>query len=88
MTDTWLPDPKVTPAMPPVKAPRRTAQTLLLPENYLEVGLTPDEREIVVNVPAAPGAGAHHLVFSPAQARHLAKLLLRKADECEPERTP
>ena len=56
-------------------------QELLLPQNYLEVGLTPDEREIIVNVPAVNGDGAHHLVFSAYQARRLAKLLLRKAEE-------
>jgi len=27
--------------------------------------------------------GVGHIVFSPAQARHLARLLLRKADECK-----
>jgi hypothetical protein len=64
------------------RAQARPSQDLLRPENYLEVGLTPDEREIVINHPAASREG--HIVFSPAQARHLAKLLLRKADECKP----
>lgn len=63
----------------------RPTQELLRPENYLEVGLTPDEREVVINHPDlhVDAAGIGHIVFSPAQARHLAKLLLRKADECK-----
>jgi hypothetical protein len=57
---------------------------VLLPEKYLMVGLTPDEREVIINHPdLQPDAnGVGHIVFSPAQARHLARLLLRKADEC------
>lgn len=64
----------------------RPSAELLTPENYLEVGLTPDSREVVINHPdLKPDAnGVGHIVFSPAQARHLAKLLLRKADECTP----
>lgn len=58
----------------------RPAQELLRPENYLEVGLSSDEREIVINLPQT---GEQWITFSPAQARHLAKLLLRKADECK-----
>ena len=58
---------------------------VLLPEKYLEVGLTPDGREVIINhpdlLPDANGVG--HIVFSPAQARNLARLLLRKADLCE-----
>lgn len=60
---------------------------VLLPEKYLEVGLTPDGREVIINHPVDPETvrlGMGHIVFSPAQARHLAKLLLRKADECDP----
>jgi hypothetical protein len=60
---------------------------VLLPEKYLEVGLTSDGREVIINHPVDPETtrlGSGHLVFSPAQARHLARLLLRKADECEP----
>lgn len=60
---------------------RRPTQELLRPENYLEVGLTPGEREILINI---PDVGEQWLTFSPAQARHLAKVLLRKADECKP----
>ena|ERR1700733_3346690 len=66
---------------------RRPSQELLRPENFLEVGFTPDEREIIINYPvdlATIAAGAGHLVFSPAQARNLAKILLRKAEECKP----
>lgn len=59
-------------------------QELLRPENYLEVGHTPDGREVVINHPnlLTDSRGVGHIVFSPAQARALAKLLLRKADEC------
>ena len=61
-------------------------QTLLTPENYLEVGLTADGREIVINHPhlSVDSNGVGHIVFSPNQARHLGRLLLRKADECKP----
>jgi hypothetical protein len=72
-------------------AARKLLRTLvepevLRPERYLEVGLTPNEREIVINHPdLQPDAhGVGHIVFSPAQARHLARLLLRKAEECKP----
>lgn len=58
---------------------------VLLPEKYLEVGLTPDGREVIINhpdlLPDANGVG--HIVFSPEQARNLARLLLRKADLCK-----
>lgn len=68
-----------------------TIGELLPPEKYLMVGLTPDGREIVVNIPmpiadieASLARGGHHIVFSADQARGLARLLLRKADECKP----
>ena len=59
---------------------------VLLPEKYLLVGLTPDEREIIINHPniQTDANGAGHIIFSPEQARHLARLLLRKAGECKP----
>jgi hypothetical protein len=65
---------------------RAAVGELLLPKKYLEVGLTPDEREVVINHPdlQPDSRGVGHIVFSPAQARHLAKLLLRKAGECKP----
>lgn len=52
----------------------------------LEVGLTADGREIVINHPALqPDAnGCGHIVFSAKQARALAALLNRKADEVDP----
>jgi hypothetical protein len=63
----------------------KLSQTLLRPEKYLEVGLSIDSREVVVNHPLQPHeSGIGHIVFSPAQARAFAKLLLRKADECRP----
>lgn len=58
------------------------AGELLRPDKYLEVGLTPDEREVVVNFPGDAYTPAHHTVFSADQARSLARLLNRKADEC------
>ena len=62
-----------------------TVSSLGCPENCLEVGLTPDGREVVINHPdLQPDAnGCGHIVFSPQQARWLAKLLMRKADECQ-----
>lgn len=69
---------------------KRFVGTLMGPEKYLEVGLTPDEREIIVNVPMPYNdieetirRHGHHIVFSPDQARSLARLLVRKADECK-----
>lgn len=64
----------------------KLSQTLLRPEKYLEVGLSNDSREVVVNHPdlQPDHRGIGHIVFSPAQARAFAKLLLRKADECQP----
>lgn len=56
---------------------------ILRPEHYLEIGLTPDGREIVVNFPGDAYTPAHHTVFSADQARGLARLLLRKAEECK-----
>jgi hypothetical protein len=60
----------------------RPTQELLRPEKYLEIGHTPDGCEIIINIPCDPRAPPQHVIFSPAQSRHLAKLLLRKADEC------
>ena len=59
-------------------------QTLMPPENYLEVGLTDDGREVVINHPQMMrnSNGVGYIVFSASQARQLARLLLRKADEC------
>jgi hypothetical protein len=55
------------------------------PHGILFVGLTADEREVVINHPdlQPDENGAGHIVFSPAQARNLAKLLLQKADEAK-----
>lgn len=57
----------------------RPKQEVLRPANYLEVGLSSDEREVIINL---PDVGEQWITFSPAQARALAKVLLRKADEC------
>lgn len=51
---------------------------------FLEVGLSTDGKEVVVNHPdlQPDENGVGHIVFSPSEARHLAMLLLAKADEC------
>lgn len=51
----------------------------------LEVGVSADGREVIVNHPdlKPDAAGVGHIVFSPEQARALARLLLAKADDCE-----
>lgn len=58
-----------------------------VPPGCLEVGLSMDEREVIINhpelTPSPDGRGAH-IVFSPQQARDLAALLVRKAGECKP----
>ena len=50
---------------------------------FLEVGLSADGKEVVINHPdLQPDAqGVGHIVFSPREARNLALMLLRKADE-------
>jgi hypothetical protein len=55
---------------------------------YLEIGISEDRRDVVVNHPDIDPdkRGVGHIVFSPAQARHLARLLNAKADEIDPER--
>jgi hypothetical protein len=60
---------------------------LVIPPYCLEVGLSMDEREVIINhpelTPSPDGCGGH-IVFSPEQARSLARLLLQKAQECKP----
>jgi hypothetical protein len=57
---------------------------LLKPARYLEVGFTPDMRHVMVNHPfMVQDERGGHIVFTPAEARALGNLLLRKADECE-----
>lgn len=53
----------------------------------LEVGHTEDTHEVVINHPDLnPDAdGVGHIVFSPAQARNLAMLLLRHAMQADVE---
>jgi hypothetical protein len=49
----------------------------------LEVGLTPDGREVIVNHPELiPDERGGHIVFSPSQAIAFAELLIKKAMEC------
>jgi hypothetical protein len=52
------------------------------------VGLTTDQREIVVNHPQllTDENGCGHIVFSAAQARNLAQLLNKHADTIDPPR--
>jgi hypothetical protein len=54
-------------------------------EGFLEVGHTEDTFDVVVNHPdlKPDENGVGHIVFSPAQARNLAKLLLEHADEAQ-----
>ena len=54
-----------------------------VPEGTLMVGLTRDQREVVINHPQllTDKNGAGYIVFSADQARNLANLLLKKADE-------
>lgn len=52
---------------------------------FLEVGLSADGKEVVVNHPdlKPDEHGVGHIVFSPSEARNLAMLLLEKADETD-----
>jgi hypothetical protein len=55
----------------------------------LLIGLSDDEREVVVNLPYMPdnGSGWTHVTFSPEQARTFARKVLKLADQCaDPER--
>ncbi|MDB6104116.1 MAG: hypothetical protein JWO52_4115 [Gammaproteobacteria bacterium] len=66
------------------KTPVPRAPTI--PPYCLEVGLSMDEREVIINHPELtpnPDGSGGHIVFSPQQARDLAKLLLQKAKECK-----
>jgi hypothetical protein len=53
---------------------------------YLEVGLN-DSGEIVINHPdlQPDENGVGHIVFSPSQARNLARLLIKHAEWAEAE---
>lgn len=58
-----------------------------VPPGCLEVGISADEREIIVNhpemIPSPDGRGGH-IVFSPQQALDFAETMLRKIAECKP----
>jgi hypothetical protein len=56
-------------------------------EGFLEVGISEDGREVVVNHPdlKPDKNGVGHIVFSPAQARSLAESLLAKAADIDIE---
>ena len=51
---------------------------------HLIIGLTPDETEVVLNVPTTPGNTTlwEHVIFSPEQAESIGKLFLAKAKQC------
>jgi hypothetical protein len=56
-----------------------------LPNYILEVGLSENLREVILNHPEmtpTPGGVGGHIIFSPLQARALGALLIRKAFEC------
>jgi hypothetical protein len=53
-------------------------------EGYLEVGITPDTHEVIINLDRDRN-GIGHIVFSPRQARMLARLLNKKARDAEKE---
>jgi hypothetical protein len=55
-------------------------------EGSLEIGLN-DRREVVMNLDRDRN-GTGHIVFSPNQARHLAALMYKKADEADPAGNP
>jgi hypothetical protein len=52
---------------------------------HLIVGLSPDETEVIVNVPfqADNGTGWTHVTFSREQAESFGRLVLLKAGECK-----
>jgi hypothetical protein len=71
------------------KAPKRIASTIdrtvLIDPNknaagYLMVGIDPYRGEVVINL---DHDRTGHITFSPSQARQLASLLNRKADELQ-----
>lgn len=49
---------------------------------YLQIGISDDFREVVMNLDKERD-GVGHIVFSPQQARALAKLLIEKATQIE-----
>ena len=61
------------------------APTSVVPPGFLEVGITDGTHEVIVNHGDldVDVNGCGHIVFSPAQARNLAVLLITKAHEAE-----
>lgn len=59
---------------------------------YLETGIvwrpSISGYEVMVNFPETVDDKAHHVAFSPNQARDFAALLVKKADEAEQEPPP
>lgn len=55
------------------------------PAGFLEVGLTADGHHVILNHPEidTDEDGCGHILFSPSQARDLARLLLECADEAD-----
>ena len=58
---------------------------IVKPERYLEVGVTLDGREVIINHPdlEPDENGVGHIVFSPQQARSLARLPIKHAGIAE-----
>lgn len=55
------------------------------PPGTAEIGLSPDEREVVMNLPSTPdnGTGFVHYVFTPHQAINAAEVLIKAARQCK-----
>lgn len=56
-----------------------------IPAGHIEVGSTADGQHVIVNHPDldVDDTGCGHILFSPAQAREFARLLVECADECD-----
>lgn len=64
----------------------KETQARQVPAGCLEVGLSLDELQVVINHPElvpSPGGRGGHILFSPEQANALARLLMEKAAECK-----
>jgi hypothetical protein len=55
------------------------------PPGLIEIGITQDETEVVINLPSMPdnGTGTVHYCFTPVQAFRAGETLIRKAGECK-----
>lgn len=57
------------------------------PPGTFEIGLTPDETEVIMNMPHTPdnGTGFVHFAFTPLQAIAAGELLIKKGKEAAPK---